>query len=154
MASVLFLYTLDESMNFPLIAALSIGVLALLKFPSYVVNPVVERIARAIAFAEGFYKAGSLPQRAHNPGSLMLGDQGFGMIDGKTIFPTDLAGWSALYRQVEMMLSGTSKFYNAGMTILEVARIYTGGDSPETWAVNVSKNLGVSTQTQLVDIRG
>lgn len=103
----------------------------------------VERIARAIATAEGYYVTGSLPQRYNNPGALKL--------SGNTItqFGTADEGWSALYRQVRIMLSGTSNLYSPSMTIRQVAVIYTGNDSPESWASNVASMLGVAPSTEL-----
>jgi len=59
---------------------------------------VLHRIARQ----EGFYVAGSLPQRLHNPGSLVFAHQA-GALRGPgryAAFADDRAGWEALERDV------------------------------------------------------
>jgi len=112
----------------------------------------VEDIARAIARAEGFYVGGSLPERANNPGNLKMGDVGLGTIDGKTIYPTLAAGWSALYRQINLMLTGASRYYRPEMTIQQIAAIYTGGDNALAWAGNVARSLGVTIETRFMDL--
>lgn len=109
-------------------------------------------LADAIAVAEGYYVSGSLAARANNPGNLKLGDVGYGMIDGKTVYATVTDGWNALYRQVRLMLTGESAYYHPGMTLSEVAVIYTGGDNPVSWAYTVAQSLGVSVQTRLSDL--
>lgn len=119
-------------------------------------DSVVEAIARAIATAEGFFSSSgtALPQRANNPGDLMLGDIGFGVINGKTIYKTAEDGWNALYNQVRLMLTGASAYYNPQMTIREIAVKYTGNDNPVSWAMNVAQSLGVSIETRLGDLVG
>lgn len=113
---------------------------------------LIQDIARAIARAEGFHVVGSLAQRAKNPGNLKMGDVGLGTIAGKTIYPTLEAGWDALYRQVRLMLTGASAYYNPAMTLSEVARIYTGNDNPLGWARAVAQSLGVTVETRLADL--
>lgn len=115
---------------------------------------LVETIARAIARAEGFFVADSLPQRANNPGALTLGDVGFGTIADKTVFGSLAAGWEALHRQVALMLSGASAYYNPQMTLAQVAVIYTGGDNPTRWAQTVAGALGVTPATTLGELGG
>jgi hypothetical protein len=38
------------------------------------------------------------------------------------------------------------------MSLLEIARIYTGGDKPEAWANIVASQLGVSPMTPIKDV--
>ncbi len=114
----------------------------------------VDRLAKAIAHAEGFFQAGSLPARANNPGDLKLGDRGHGTLQGKTIFATAEDGWNALKNQIRLAVSGKSKFYSMRMTIRQMAMTWTGYDQPETWAQNVSSHLGVSPETTLGSILG
>ena len=104
------------------------------------------QIAQAIANAEGYYVAGSLPQRLNNPGSLKLAENTL------TQFATANEGWNALYRQIDVMLSGQSAYYTPYMSIREVAWIYTGGDNPDTWANSVAAWLGVSPDTQMRNV--
>jgi hypothetical protein len=109
--------------------------------------------ARAIAKAEGFGIPKALPTRYHNPGDLKArrgqsypGQCGIGK-GGHVIFCSDRAGWAALYRQVERILTGTSRFYTVNMTLTEVARKYAG--NWRVWAGNVARNLGVTPDTTL-----
>jgi len=110
-------------------------------------DTVVDRIARAIARAEGYFVAGSLPNRLNNPGSLK--DPNTGQLRA---FPTVEEGWAALKQQVARMLEGTSRFYQPSMTIAQIAAIYTGGDKPDAWARIVAGELGVSPDTPLKDV--
>ncbi len=110
-------------------------------------DTVVDRIARAIARAEGYFVPGSLPNRLNNPGSLK--DPNTGKLRA---FPTIEEGWAALKHQVARMLEGTSAFYKPSMTIAQIAAIYTGGDKPDAWARIVASELGVSPDTPLKDV--
>jgi hypothetical protein len=62
----------------------------------------VSKLAEAIARKEGFYVAGSLPQRQNNPGDLRHapGENHPGNPDAVGAFPTAEAGWAALERQL------------------------------------------------------
>jgi hypothetical protein len=113
--------------------------------------------AQAIAAAEGFGVAGSVPFRAHNPGDLSkgdLGDTGSYLLAGGTehiiVFPSDSDGWVALYAKLQNIVDGKSKVYNLGMTIREMGLKYSGGDP--NWAVNVSNYLGVSEDIILGEV--
>jgi len=101
------------------------------------------KIAQAIAAAEGWYVPNSLPRRLNNPGALKL--------DGHTLtqFSSEQEGWNALYHQVDLMITGQSKYYDSSMTWREIAVIYTGGDNPNSWAANVTSALGVSPDSTL-----
>jgi hypothetical protein len=114
----------------------------------FVMRPTrkIERIARAIARAEGYGVPGAIPTVRNNPGNIKGSD---GVI--KT-YATPEEGWAALYRQVTMMFTGESRFYNASMTLAEIARIYTGEARYMDWANNVAKFLGVTPQTRLIEV--
>ena len=105
----------------------------------------VQYLAEAIARAEGFYVAGSLPQRQNNPGALKLGGVFI------ALYPDADSGWTALYNQVDLMLTGRSAYYNSSMTFSQIAQIYTGGDNAETWAFIVSNTLGLTPANTLDD---
>ena len=102
-----------------------------------------QKIAQAIARAEGFYTDSVLLQRLNNPVGLKL--------NGTTLtqFPTVQDGWNAAYHQVELMLSNRSNVYNKEMSIAQIAPIWTGGDKPEAWASIVSSELGVNKNTPI-----
>jgi hypothetical protein len=113
----------------------------------------VDRIATAIAAAEGFSIPGSRPGRNHNPGDLTVDTTGKGVgRDGIFIvYATDSDGWDALRQQVQLMLNNTSKVYNNGMTIADVAARYTTTDQA-AWAAIVARELGVTQDTTLAEI--
>lgn len=116
-------------------------------------STAVQKIAKAIAQAEGFYVQGSIPQRAHNPGDLERGDIGHGTIAGKTIYPADSQGWQALYNEVQMMLDNSSAHYAPTDSIQDVADEYVnGGNNTEdstAWAQNVADALEVDASTPI-----
>lgn len=115
----------------------------------YPVPDSILRLARAIARAEGFYVAGSLPQRMNNPGSIT--DPATGKLRQ---YPSVEAGWNALYRQIEAMASGRSAYYSPDMTLREIALVYTGNDKPDAWARIVAESLGVSPDVRFGDLVG
>jgi len=118
---------------------------------------LVIRFSQAIAKAEGFYVAGSVPQRANNPGDTTdAGDVGNGVIQTGgpngakiTIFSNLTDGWNELYRKVRRMLSGASEVYLLSMTIEEVGMKYSGDPN---WGINVAESLGVQPTTTLAEI--
>lgn len=65
--------------------------------------PVEPAYAEIIARHEGFYHAGSLPQRLNNPGSLKYVGQAGAVRDhaGFARFPSAEDGWAALQQDVE-----------------------------------------------------
>lgn len=101
---------------------------------------LVSALADAIATAEGFYVAGSIPQRKNNPGNITSG----GVIQ---TFATVDDGWNALYAQISAMLNNTSQWYNSSMSLAQIGAIYANGDP--NWAINVSRKLGVPSSTTL-----
>lgn len=109
-----------------------------------------DTLAQAIARAEGFYVAGSIPQRANNPGDLEVGDVGHGKLgEGITVFANPQAGWQALYHQVDRMLLGLSKVYLPSMTLAQVGMKYSGDPN---WAKNVAEALGVDESITLAQL--
>lgn len=105
-------------------------------------------VANAIARAEGFYVAKSIPQVHNNPGDLE------NHLGQKIVFATEADGWGALYKQVELMISGRSKIYNPSMSWTTIGAHYDGEVGYMDWVNNICKELGVqSTQTlqQFVD---
>ena len=117
----------------------------------------VQKFAEAVARAEGFYVADSVPARAHNPGDLTDdGDIGHGVIQTSgpagaaiTIYATDEAGWNALRRKLWRMLNGASRIYTLDLTLMEMAIRYSGSAD---WAFNVAKALGVDTRMTLAEL--
>lgn len=120
------------------------AVVALTNAPS--VADRVQRIARAIATAEGYGVPGAIPTIRNNPGNIR---SAAGPI---ATYPTVEAGWDALYRQVSRMLDGSSPYYPTHYTLAQVAKVYTGESAYMNWAKNVGRILGVSTDTIFSEI--
>jgi hypothetical protein len=119
--------------------------------PMYAGNAQVVAIARAIARAEGFYVAGSKPQRYNNPCDI---SDASGVIK----FPTIEEGWSAAYRQIDLMLSGASGIYRPEMPVVQVAALWTLGKSDDMsatvigWARTVAGELGIQITDPLTEV--
>lgn len=112
---------------------------------------LIDAFSDAIAYAEGFYVAGSRPARNNNPGDLTqaLGAGAVVGMDGPfVVYASAADGWADLKLQVQKMLDGTSRYYNASMSILEIAERYTATQAAE-WAANVAGRLGVSVDSTL-----
>jgi len=108
----------------------------------------IKTVAQAIAKQEGFYVAGSIPQRANNPGDLKV--PGLPTLPGTSItqFESIDAGWTALYKQLFLILTGQSAYYHLDMTIDEMSRVWTTTQQGP-WAANVASYLGTTTHTPL-----
>jgi len=98
----------------------------------------VRLLALAIAHAEVFFVAGSIPQRANNPGDLVvphwtggsLGDQRI------SVFQSADQGWSHLYAQLQAIADGRSHVYTADMTLAEMGEHWTATQAGD-WTRNV-----------------
>ncbi len=118
----------------------------------------VKALARAIAFAEGFYVPGSRAARNHNPGDLTL-DIGGNEIhpvafDGPfAVYATDEQGFADLEQQILLWLTSRSKVATPADSIDTLSRKYTATISEQPgWARNVAAYLGVGTDTKLADL--
>ena len=114
-----------------------------------------QKLAHAIAKAEGFGARNAKPTRLHNPGDIraLRGNAYSGQIgvdrQGYAIFKTDRAGWSALEAQIDKIVAGVSRFYSVNSTLRQLGRGYA---TSSIWARNVAKNLGVTPDTSLFEI--
>jgi len=63
------------------------------------------------------------------------------------VFDSAEYGWSRLYRQIALILSGGSRYYDLNTTLAEMGHTYAGGDP--NWARNVARYLNVSTSTTI-----
>lgn len=116
----------------------------------------VKAIARAIAFAEGFFTRGTRPARNHNPGDLTVDIGGNDIhpiaFDGPYgVYASDQDGFADLEQQVLFWLTGKSKVAGPSDTILTLSRKYTTTEQ-DGWASNVASCLGVSTNTKLSEL--
>lgn len=113
----------------------------------------VQKIAQAIAFAEGFYVSGSRPARNHNPGDMtqdLIGKK-VGTDGAFVVYATDEDGWNNLYKQVTLWLEGGSSHATAESTITDLSSFYTTTDQA-AWATNVANKLGVSLDTPIGEV--
>jgi hypothetical protein len=118
---------------------------------------LLDKFCEAIARAEGFYEAGTVPRRSNNPGDLTdEGDKGLGTIQTEgpngakiTIYATPADGWAALRRKVRRMLSGASHTYTLDLTLMECGLKWSGDPA---WARNVAVALGLDTRATLAEI--
>lgn len=114
-------------------------------------SPKISSIAAAIAHAEGFGQSGAIPTRANNPGDLKLGDLGNGAINGKTIFATAEDGWNALRKQIGLMASGGSDYYQPTDTWRRIAQVWVGTSDYPNWMNTVTSDLDVEPDSTLED---
>jgi hypothetical protein len=116
-------------------------------------DATVQKIAQAIAFAEGFYVTGSRPARNNNPGDMT--QDLIGKSTGKdgpfVVYATVNDGWANLYAQIELWLYGGSSHATSQSTITQIAGFYTTTDQ-SAWATNVANQLGVSIDTQIGEV--
>ncbi len=114
-----------------------------------------QKLAHAIAKAEGFGARNAKPTRLHNPGDIRArcGNAYPGQVgidkQGYAIFKTDRAGWAALEAQIDKIVVGASRFYSVNSTLRQLGRGYA---TSSIWARNVAKNLGVTPDTSLFEI--
>lgn len=116
-------------------------------------SPQVSRIAIAIATAEGFFVAGSRPQRNNNPGDMTqdLIGRGVGKDGAFVVYSTAADGWANLYAQINKWLVGHSAWANSDSTISDISQFYTA-DNQSNWAINVANSLGVTVDTPIGEI--
>jgi hypothetical protein len=107
--------------------------------PTHVgVTAGIRDLALAIAHAEGFGRPGAIPTRANNPGDLVIPGWSGAQLgaEGISVFPSESAGWDALYAQLQRIVDGRSHIYTVQTTIGEMARRWTATDV-ESWTTNV-----------------
>ena len=110
------------------------------------------RLAAAISVAEGTTRPDgspvvtSLGWKNNNPGDIL---NNAGMM---ITYPDIQTGWDALYKQAESMIRGTSSVYSPGMSLMQTAQLYTGGDNAVSWAGAVAQQLGLSITNTLEDV--
>ena len=113
------------------------------------VSPSIEKLAQAIAKAEGFGVPDAIPTKAHNPGDLIMpGWTGESLGEGISVFESDEVGWNHLYHQLVLIAINGSHVYTLDMTIEQMASKWTATQQ-EAWAQNVARELGVSIYTTL-----
>jgi hypothetical protein len=113
----------------------------------------VEKFARGIAVAEGFFVQGSRPQRNHNPGNMILDliGKAIGKDGPFVVYSNDADGWENLHKQVRLMLTNRSGIYRSSWTIAEVSMKYTQTEQA-AWAANVARSCGCAVTTRISQI--
>lgn len=98
--------------------------------------------AHAIAHAEGFGQADTIPTKAHNPGDIIMPGWTGPTLGSEhiSVFADDATGWRVLYHQVELIETGKSHVYELTMTFEEMAEKWTN-TQVEDWARNVVAGL-------------
>ena len=91
-------------------------------------------LANAIASAEGYGRPGVIPTVRNNPGDLI---NSAGQIQS---FGTPAEGWDALYRQLDLIRTGGSRYYRRTMTMIEFANTWTATEQA-AWLSNVLASL-------------
>jgi hypothetical protein len=116
-------------------------------------NPGVQRLAEAIATAEGFFSPGSRAARNHNPGDMTQDLIGRAVgVDGPfVVYGNDADGWANLFAQINMWIAGRSQHATAESTISDLSGFYTA-DNQSGWAINVANHLGVSVDTSIAEL--
>lgn len=121
------------------------------------ITPAMRDLALAIARAEGFGVPGSIPQRANNPGDLVIpGWTGARMGDqGISVFNSPADGWGRLYHQLALIGSGKSHVYSSADTFADFGAKWTQTQSLD-WTNNVieylnSKGYAIDDETTLGD---
>jgi hypothetical protein len=113
----------------------------------------VQRFAEAIAKAEGFGVPGKIPTVRNNPGNLKIPGRPTGGVNPDiTTFATPEEGWEALRKQIRLIASGDSRFYNVNMTLLEMAQIWVGEAGFRNWSRNVSIALGMPESATIAQV--
>jgi hypothetical protein len=110
----------------------------------------VQKLAQAIATAEGFYVSGSRPARNHNPGDMTqdLIGKATAMDGPFVVYGSDGDGWANLYAQINLWLAGQSAHATPDSTISDLSSFYTA-DNQTTWALNVANAAGVTVDTPI-----
>lgn len=76
-----------------------------------------------------------------------LPTNGFGNKEGVLKFVNAADGWTALYHQCNLMLTGKSHVYHLDDTLTKVGLKYSGGNND--WSKNVAFSLKVPVTTTL-----
>lgn len=118
----------------------------------------VQEMAIGIAHAEGFFVAGSIPARAHNPGDLVIPGWSGDTLGSQriSVFASNADGWDRLHRQLQLILDGKSHVYDVDDSLAVVADKWTNGDGG-AWLNNVleylnSKGFAVDGDTSIGDV--
>lgn len=121
------------------------------------VNPFTGQPAGSstAGYVGSFAKPGTLAERNNNPGNLrFIGQEGATPGQGGfAAFPTLEAGLQALQNDLTAKLTGKSRTgLNGNSTIQELMNVYApkgDGNDPTTYANNLARELGVSTNTKI-----
>lgn len=143
-----------------ILGLVGVGYILLLAFPGGLntsADDRVQKLAQAIATAEGFFVAGSRSQRDHNPGDMTqdLIGKATGHDGPFVVYASDADGWANLYAQINLWFSGASNNADGSSTILQLSSFYTTDVPPgaqANWAQNVADNLGVDPGTPISQI--
>lgn len=105
----------------------------------------IEDLAAKIAQFEGFNTHGSVAARNNNPGNLRAGPGAVGTdARGYAIYPTAEAGWSDLYRQIDL-------YAGRGLSLQQMINLYAppSENATSTYIDFLSSTLGIDPSLPL-----
>jgi len=112
----------------------------------------LSNFAAAIGHAEGFFNAGTRPNRNNNPGDFILAPPATAYTDKSdgtyAIFDSVADGWQALEDELDLIRRGVSHNYTKTMTFEQMAQKYSP-DGWQNWAANVSSFLAAGPKEQI-----
>ena len=117
----------------------------------------IELWAEGIKISEGWF-LGSKSWRLKNPGNLKYAGQPGAVGKDKTgiaEFGSYEAGWSALLKQLEIAVDGTSKNYSPDMPLYAFTKKYADlpdGKELANYIFNITKRLKVAPEIKIKDI--
>lgn len=103
----------------------------------------IKALGEGIAKAEGFGIEGKIPTTHNNPGDVTDSS------GNKIWFDSVVQGYDALYRQIELAVSGNSQYYYPSMTLSQFAQVWTGGDNWQDWINTVLDTVNSKLGTNL-----
>lgn len=108
--------------------------------------------AGVLAFAQAIAVAENVAPAHNNPGALSSLAGGTGTFGaGLAVFASCADGWNALYRQLNLIISGGSSQYWLDMSVQEMAQVWTA-TNPTGWARTVANQLGISVDQNIGDV--
>jgi hypothetical protein len=119
--------------------------------------PNLQSLANAIAQQEGYGAGNNIPTVANNPGSLELGDQGYGTLSAAggqqiTVFGSIEDGYNALLNQLSLAVNGQSANYSPNATLSQFGTTYSGGNT--SYGNSLAQIMGVAPSTTLAQLAG
>jgi hypothetical protein len=88
-------------------------------------DALVLALAVGIANGEGYFREGTIPRVRNNPGDIKVGGAIAAFRFDTQDQPVAGGGWSALFRQLNLILNGSSSYYNLNSTVHQMCQTWT-----------------------------